>query len=119
MVRLTRQTLEAMTSRLSHFVDALHEIAHDAGRVLLGLADPGTAGCAALRYNAVCLRLIDLLPAVATVYRPLPVQTSPGTLRLAARDVAAFVLALPDPHRLRRRLTALPGTARCVLPSAC
>jgi hypothetical protein len=85
-----------MTSELIPFIDALQEVVRDAGLVLLEAAGAETTRGGVARYNAVSLHLISRIPDVATVYRPLSVEAYAGQLRLAARDVAAFVEALPE-----------------------
>ena len=85
-----------MSCDLTPYIEALHEIASDAGLVLLGGAGDDTLQHAASRYNIVCHNLIDTIPAVGAVYRLLPAESSPGALRIAARDVAEFVRTLSD-----------------------
>ncbi len=77
-----------MEQELTSLADALRRIAYDAGCALLRPAAAGATQHCAARYNHVFGRLRTLEPALVARFAPLPEDASPGSVRLAARDVA-------------------------------
>ena len=88
-----------MAADLAPCLTLLDDIAYEAGCALLGAPARG-GGRLAVRYNTVCRHLARQIPATAAVCRHLPADAPPGRIRLAARDVAAFVGRLSKTSRL-------------------
>ncbi len=91
-----------MEQELTNLVVALRRIVFDAGCALLCHADADATRRCAARYNRVGGRLCQLAPAVAFIYAPLPEDASSGCVRIAARDLAAFVQNTLTPCRIPR-----------------
>ena len=80
----------AMTRDLTTLVDALREIAHEAGCALLFPVDTDTTRRYAARYNCVYGQLRVYTPGLNATVQPLPEDASPASIRIAARAAAAY-----------------------------
>ena len=91
MANITQSTPPgAMNRDLTNLVDALREIAYEAGRALLFPVDADTTRCYAARYNCVYGQLRERTPCLTSNVKPLPEDASPGSIRIAARAAAAY-----------------------------
>ena len=91
MTNITQSTpLRAMNRDLTNLVDALHEIAYEAGRALLFSVDTDTTRRYAAQYNWVYGKLCERTPCLTANVMPLPEDASSGSIRIAARAAAAY-----------------------------
>ena len=92
----------AMNRDLTNLVDALREIAYEAGRALLFSVDTDTTRRYAAQYNWVYGKLCERTPCLRSNIKPLPEDASPGSIRIAARAAAAYAqnTTLPCCHKI-------------------
>ena len=91
MANVTHSTLPgAMNRNLTNLVDALREIAYEAGCALLFPVDADATRRYAARYNCVYGQLCQCTPCLASAVKALPEDASAGTIRMAARAAAAY-----------------------------
>lgn len=92
----------AMQTELTPLVDALSEVAYDAGCALLFPVDAPTTQRYAARYNGLCRQLCRMIPCLESACPHLPEDATAGTIRITARAVAAYVqeTATPCLHRI-------------------
>ncbi len=69
----------------------LHQIAHDAGYVLLCRGDPEIVRFCIAQYNRVYARLGELNPALTAPFGRLPDDASAGEIRIVARALVAYI----------------------------
>ncbi len=69
----------------------LHQIAHDAGCVILSRRTPGPARYCTEQYNRIHTRLTALDPELTSVFGPLPQDADAGQVRIVARALAASI----------------------------
>ena len=69
----------------------LHQIAYDAGYVLLCRGDPEIVRFCIAQYNRVYARLVELNPALTAPFGRLPDDASAGEVRIVARALAAYI----------------------------
>ena len=81
-----------MSRDLTTLVDALREIAHEAGCALLFPVDADTTRRYAARYNCLHGQLCACAPRLTSTVKPLPADASAGSIRIAARAAAAYAL---------------------------
>ncbi len=91
-----------MNRDLTNLVDALREIAYEAGRALLIPVDADTTRRYAAQYNCVYGQLCERTPCLTSNVKLLPEDASPGSIRIAARTAAAYAqdTTLPCCHRI-------------------
>lgn len=71
-------------------VNVLRRIARAAGYAAWIRREPEAARFCVSQYNKVLARLSALEPNVKTLFTPLPDDTSPETVRMAARELGAY-----------------------------
>ena len=69
----------------------LHQIAYDAGYVLLCRGDPETVRFCIDQYNRVHARLSEVNPALTAPFGRLPDDASAGEIRIVARALVAYI----------------------------
>jgi hypothetical protein len=106
-------------------VNVLRRIARAAGYAAWVKSDPEASRFCLGQYNKVLARISELEPAIKTLFTPLPDNTSPDVVRIAARELAAyFEDEVPDAHvfkfaigcgsrRARARNRCFPMTVHC------
>ena len=82
----------------------LHQIAHDAGYVLLCRGDPEIVRFCITQYNRVLARLIELNPALTAPFGRLPDDASAGEIRIVARALVAYIREKTRKQRKRARI---------------
>jgi hypothetical protein len=106
-------------------VNVLRRIARAAGYAAWVKSDPEAARFCLGQYNRVLARISELEPTIKTLFTPLPDDSSPDVVRIAARELAAyFEDDVPDTHvfkfafgcgsrRARARNRCFPTTVHC------
>jgi hypothetical protein len=80
-------------------VNILRRIARAAGYAAWVKQDPEAARFCVSQYNKVLSRLSEIEPNLKTLFTPLPDNSSPEVVRMAARELAAyFEDEAPEPH---------------------
>lgn len=85
---------------IAKLVNVLQRIARGAGFAQWTKAQPEAVKFCVSQYNKVLARLVELEPAIATLFAPLAEEASPQIARMAAHDLAAyFEDEVPRPER--------------------
>ena len=82
----------------------LHQIAYDAGYVLLCRGDPEIVRFCITQYNRVLARLGELNPALTAPFGRLPDDASAGEIRIVARALVAYIREKTRKQRKRARV---------------
>ena len=93
--------MERETKRLAA---VLHQIAYDAGYVLLCRGDPEIAKYCIAQYNRVHARLGEVNPALTAPFGRLPDDASAGEIRIVARALVAYIREKTRKQRKRARV---------------
>ena len=81
-----------MEKSIKKLVYLLHQIMNDAGFALLSNEGEDTRRFCIEQYNNIRIRLAELDTELGARFEPLPVQASVGMVRVAARDMAGFLI---------------------------
>ncbi len=81
----------------------LHQIAYDAGYVLLCRGDPEIVPFCIAQYNRVHARLGEVNPALTAPFGRLPDDASAGEIRIVARALVAYIREKTRKQRKRAR----------------
>lgn len=88
-----------MEKEIVKLVNVLRRIARAAGYVAWVRREPEAARFCVLQYNKVLAQLSDLERNVKTLFTPLPDDTSPENVRMAALELGAYFKdEAPEPH---------------------
>jgi len=79
-----------MDNEIVKLTNVLRRIARAAGYAAWVKADPDARHFCVGQYNRVRARILELEPAIATLFTPLPEDASLEVTRIAARDLAAY-----------------------------
>jgi hypothetical protein len=79
-----------MKREIVKLINVLRRIARAAGYAAWGKPEPEAARFCVIQYNKVLARLGEVEPSVKTLFSPLPEAASPETVRIAARELAAY-----------------------------
>lgn len=79
-----------MEKEIVKLVNVLRRIARAAGYAAWVSREPEASRFCVSQYNKVLARLKDLEPNVKTLFTPLRDDTSPETVRMAARELGAY-----------------------------
>ena len=93
--------MERETKRLAA---VLHQIAYDAGYVLLCRGDPETVRFCIDQYNRVHARLSEVNPALTAPFGRLPDDASAGEIRIVARALVAYIREKTRKQRKQTRV---------------
>ena|SRR5215471_17007672 len=114
-----------MDQEIVKLTNVLRRIARSAGYGAWVNTSPDAGRFCVSQYNKVLVRLLELEPAITTLFSPLPENTSLAVTRIAARELAAyFEDEAPDsevfqfglkcrPRRFGRRSRYVPIEVRC------
>jgi hypothetical protein len=114
-----------MEKEIVKLTNVLRRIARSAGYAAWANASADAASFCVAQYNRVLARLLELEPAIATLFTPLPENASLAVTRIAARELAAyFEDERPEkdafefafgcrPRRAFRRGRGVPIAVRC------
>ena len=80
-----------MEQELKRLAAVLHQIAHDAGCVLLGPNAADAASFCTAQYNRVHARIAEIDPDLTTLFGALPDESTAGQVRIVARAMAASI----------------------------
>src|SRR5690348_2088273 len=79
-----------MEKEKMRLINVLRRIARSAGYAgWVGRTSEATSFCVS-QYNKVLARLSEIVPNLQTLFPPLPQDTSPEVVRLAARELIAY-----------------------------
>lgn len=89
----------------------LHQVMHDAGFALLSDEGDDTRRFIVEQYNKIQTRLAEIDRDLGARFEPLPGKASPGTVRIAARDMAGFLIDYLRNNRSWTSMALVPGFA--------
>jgi hypothetical protein len=79
-----------MEKETTKLLNVLRRIARAAGYTAWIKATPEAASFCVTQYNKILARLTELEPALQPLFTPLPADTSPEVIRIAARELLAY-----------------------------
>ena len=79
-----------MEKETTKLLNVVRRIARAAGYTAWVKATPEAASFCVTQYNKILARLTELEPALQSLFVPLPADTSPEVIRIAARELLAY-----------------------------
>ena len=79
-----------MEKETSKLLNVLRRIARAAGYTAWVKSTPEAVSFCVVQYNKILARLTELEPALQPLFTPLPADTSPEVIRIAARELLAY-----------------------------
>lgn len=98
-----------MEKSIKKLVYLLHQITNDAGFALLNNEGDDARHFCIEQYNNIQARLAELDRELAARFEPLPTKASVGTVRVAARDMAGFLIDYLRNSRSWSSMGLFPG----------
>ncbi len=98
-----------MEKSIKKLVYLLRQIMNDAGFALLSHEDEDARRFCVEQYNNIRNRLAELDASLVASFAPLPVQASAGAVRVAARDMAWFLIDFLKNNSNRSTMACFPG----------
>lgn len=77
---------------LKKLIHLLRQIMHDAGYAIISNESDDSRLFCIEQYNRIYTRLMEVDRALASVFAPLAPDSSPGIVRMAARDMASMLI---------------------------